>query len=216
VRRIFLLSPAHCGGKRAGLLLDDRASFPLARQLREGGGAPLGEVFAFLSGLYFRGKLAYARAFARPPRDVSGIFVITAGHGLCLPDSPIDVLKLREFAGVTVDAADARYREPLTRDARALAAVAEDSEVILLGSVATTKYSSILAAAFGERLRFPASFVGRGDMSRGGLLLRCVRAGRQLDYVPLSAAVSRGPRPPRLEPAARRVLPRASRRSIGA
>jgi len=33
-------------------------------------------------------------------------------------------------------------------------------------------YVGALAAAFGDRLRFPVEFVGRGDMSRGGLLLR--------------------------------------------
>lgn len=203
VPRIFLLSPAHCGGKRAGLLLDDRASFSLARQLRETGGAPLGEVFSFLSGLYFRGKLTYARAFARPPRALSGVFIITPGHGLRLPEEPIDVLRLREFAAIAVDTADARYREPFASDAEALAAAAGDSEVVLLGSVATTKYTSILAAAFGERLRFPATFIGRGDMSRGGLMLRCVRTGQELDYVQLFATVNRGRRPPRLEPGGR-------------
>lgn len=118
VRRIFLLSPAHCGGKRSGLLLDDRASFPLARQLRRTGGAPLGDVFAFMSGLYFRGKLAYARAFARPPRALSGVFVITPRYGLPLPEERINVLQLREFAAIGIDAADARYREPLGRDDR--------------------------------------------------------------------------------------------------
>jgi DNA polymerase (family 10) len=66
--RVFLLSPAYCGGVRAGLVFDDRARFDLARQVRAAPGAPLGEVFSFLSGLYFRGKLAYAEAFARPPR----------------------------------------------------------------------------------------------------------------------------------------------------
>ena len=65
--RIFLLSPAHCGGKRAELLLNDRASFSLAVRLRSEAGATLGEAFSFLSGLYFRGKLAYADHFARPP-----------------------------------------------------------------------------------------------------------------------------------------------------
>ena len=61
--RVFLLSPASCHGERARLLLRDEACFDLALRLR-GEGAPLGEVFSFLSGLYFRGKLAYARAFA--------------------------------------------------------------------------------------------------------------------------------------------------------
>jgi len=42
-------------------------------------------------------------------------------------------------------------------------------------------------------------FVGRGDMSRGGLLLRSVRYEVELDYVPVAGAVRHGPRPPRLE-----------------
>jgi hypothetical protein len=71
---------------------------------------------------------------------------------------------------------------------------------VLLGSIATAKYSSILSEAFRERLRFPSSFIGRGDMSRGGLMLRCARAGRELEYVPLSGAPTRGSRPPRLGP----------------
>ena len=66
-RQIFLLSPASCGGKRAALLFNDRAEFDIARRVREGTGAPLGEVFSFLSGLYFRGKITYARAFQNAP-----------------------------------------------------------------------------------------------------------------------------------------------------
>ena len=64
--RIFLLSPVNCAGKRARQLMSDAAQFTLARELREGG-AQLGDVFTFCSELYFRGKVAYARRFARPP-----------------------------------------------------------------------------------------------------------------------------------------------------
>jgi hypothetical protein len=70
--------------------------------------------------------------------------------------------------------------------------------VVLLGSVASDKYISVLLSIFGERLLFPEAFVGRGDMSRGGLLLRCVRAGLELDYVPILGARLHGERPPRL------------------
>jgi hypothetical protein len=104
---------------------------------------------------------------------------------------------------VDIDAADPRYRRPLLRDARALAAAlaSEPSwQVVLLGSVASGKYVEPLTEVFGERLVFPAEFVGRGDMSRGGLLLRCVADGRELDYVPLTGARRRGPRPARLTP----------------
>ena len=74
---------------------------------------------------------------------------------------------------------------------------------MLLGSIATGKYVDPLLAVLGERLRFPADFVGRGDMSRGGLLLRCARAGTELTYVAVRDAARRGPRPPRLPPPAR-------------
>jgi hypothetical protein len=200
-QRIFLLSPAHCGGERARLVFDPRARFDLAQRLRAASGAPLGEVFAFLSGLYFRGKLAYAEAFARPPVGRPGVLVITPTDGLVPAEEPVDFARLRRFAEVDIAAANARYVEPLLRDARRLAAALDPGcDVVLLGSIATGKYLEPLLGALGERLRFPADFVGRGDMSRGGLLLRCVRAGAELDYIGVSGAVRRGPRPPRLVP----------------
>jgi hypothetical protein len=198
--RVFLLSPAHCGGERARLLFRDGADFDLARRVRRSPGAPLGEVFSFLSGLYFRGKLAYAEAFATPPPGRPGVYVITPSEGLRPHDEPTDLARLRRFARVDIDADDARYHRPLRRDARALAEVLDAAgEVVLLGSVATAKYLDPLADALGDRLRFPADFVGRGDMSRGGLLLRCVRTGRELRYVPVAGAARHGPRPARLE-----------------
>jgi len=83
-KRVFLLSPANAGGKRAQLLLRQAAQFDLALRLREHG-LPLGEAFSFISGLYFRGKLAYAGAFAAPPEGVPGVLVITACGGLLPP-----------------------------------------------------------------------------------------------------------------------------------
>src|SRR5579872_6391440 len=71
--RIFLLSPANATGVRAQMILGDSERTGLAQRLRAEG-APLGEVFSFISGLYFRGKLTYARAYAKPPAGVSGIF----------------------------------------------------------------------------------------------------------------------------------------------
>jgi hypothetical protein len=202
--RIFILSPAHCGGERAQLVFNPEAQFPLARRLRTPPGAPLGEVFAFLSGLYFRGKLAYARAFAAPPPGVPGIVVITTNEGLRDPAHLVTLARLRRFARGDIDLRDPRYRRPLLRDARILAAAAgPDCEVVLLGSVATGKYVDLLLKVFGPALRFPADFAGRGDMSRGGLLLRCVDAGRELEYVRLDGGAPRhGPRPPRLTPRA--------------
>jgi hypothetical protein len=197
--RIFLLSPAFCGGKRAKLLFNPNASFPLAVRLRAGG-VPIGELFAFLSGLYFRGKLAYARAFARAPRGAPGLLVITPTRGLVDPDILLTLDDMREFAEVNIATQSERFIEPLARDARALAAASRSAPAILLGSIATDKYIGTLAAAFGNRLRFPEEFVGRGDMSRGGLLLRSVRESRELTYIAVLGATRRGARPPKLVP----------------
>ena len=197
--RIFLLSPAHCGGIRARVVLNPRAEFDLARRLRSPEGAPLGDVFSFLSGLYFRGKLAYARRFAAPPAGASGILVITTTEGLRLPDEPMTLARMRRFGRVDIDETDRRYRAPLLRDASALAETAGEScEVVLLGSVATGKYVDVLSRVFGDRLVFPSDFVGRGDMSRGGLMLRRAASGEELTYVPVAGAVRHGPRPPKL------------------
>ena len=200
--RVFLLSPAHCGGERAGLLFRKNANFDLARRVRRPPGVPLGEVFSFLSGLYFRGKLAYAHAFASPPAGLAGVYVITPNEGLRRADELVDLARLRAFARVDIDADDSRYHRPLRRDARLLAAaLGPDAEAILLGSVATGKYVDVLAPLLGDRLRYPSAFVGRGDMSRGGLLLRSAESGVELDYEILRAGVRpRGARPPKLPP----------------
>ena len=196
--RIFLLSPANAGGERARLLVRDGANFELAVTLRREGAA-LGEVFSFISGLYFRGKLAYARTFAAAPAGMPGSFVIAAGRGLVPPETRVTLDELRRIADVPVDEAEPRYREPLERDARILDEIAgPDCDVVLLGSIATAKYLEPLVNIFGERLLFPSEFVGRGDMGRGGLMLRCARAGTELTYVPAARATRHGPRAPKL------------------
>lgn len=198
INRIFILSPAHCAGLRAQMLMSERSRFPLALELKNGG-ASLGALFTFMSGLYFRGKLAYATAFANPPSDSPGTLVITPGRGLQSPDEILTVEELKRIASVEVDEQNPGYREPLERDARRIAdSIPPDCEAVLLGSVATSKYLGILSAFFRERLRFPADFVGRGDMSRGGLMLRCVDKREELTYVELAGAARRGPRPPKL------------------
>jgi hypothetical protein len=188
--RVFLLSPAHLGGKRAQVLLRDEAAFPLAVRLREPGGVALGEAFSFLSGLYFRGKLAYAVRFARPPGGVPGVQVITANRGLVAADAPGSPAELRAFGLVDIRPDDPRYRAPLLRDAARLAEH-PGLELVLLGSVATGKYVDVLLDVVGERLLFPTDFAGRGDMSRGALLLRSAREGRELDYEPVAGALAR-------------------------
>jgi hypothetical protein len=199
--RVFLLSPAYAGGERARMILNDRAEFELARKLRSKRGAPIAEVFAFLSGLYFRGKIAYATAFARPARGTRGVFVITPTRGLVDARTRIRLDDLREFATVDIHSEDPRYRAPIERDARILAKkLPAQSEVILLGSIATGKYVNVLFKIFGERLRFPIDFIGRGDMSRGGLMLRCAADRQELPYIAVSGAIVNGKRPPRLTP----------------
>jgi hypothetical protein len=204
---VFLLSPANCGGNRARIVMSERATFDLAARLRSREGAPLGEVFAFLSGLYFRGKLAYGRTFARAPEGTQieggGVFVITPNAGLRTPDTRVTLGAIRAFAGVDVSVDNPQYRLPLERSARALAAEIADCPVVLLGSIASPKYVDVLLDIFGERLLFPEVFVGRGDMSRGGLLLRCVAAREELAYIPVAGAVRQGTRPPKLDPATR-------------
>lgn len=198
--RIFLLSPAHCGGKRAAILLNERAAFPLAQQLRSPG-ITLGEAFSFLSGLYFRGKLTYAGRFARPPAGESGVQVITTDRGLLAADTAIGAAELREFGAVDIRSDHPQYRTALQRDVARFREV-YDTELVLLGSVATGKYVDVLLEVLGDRLLFPTDFVGRGDMSRGALLLRAAREGRELAYEPVAGAIRRGRRAPRL--AARR------------
>lgn len=201
LQTIFLLSPASTSGKRAALLLNPNADFPLARQIRSPDGAPLGDVFTFCSSLYFRGKLTYARAFGRAPENLCSALVITPGEGLRDAAEPVNIARLRAFDEVRIKSNEARYLGPLIRDASALAQLARrDCRIVLLGSIASTRYVEPLVEMFGERLLFPPTFVGRGDMSRGGLLLRCVRSGEELEYAPVVNAVRHGPRPPRLSP----------------
>jgi hypothetical protein len=193
--RTFLLSPASSNGRRAQILIRPEARFELAEELRSKEGAPIGEVFAFLSGLYFRGKLTYARAFAEYA------YVITPCLGLVPLDERIDVDTIRRFAEIDIHHEDERFSEPLVRDARRIDE--EDGgrgEVVLLGSIASKKYVEILGSVFGERLLFPASFVGRGDMSRGGLMLRAARDGSELEYASVLGSVRKGKRPPKLTP----------------
>src|SRR5436853_4146164 len=121
VNRVFLLSPARSAGKRAELIFNPRAGFDLARRLQRGKVAPISEIFTFLSGLYFRGKIAYARSFARPPRASPGVLVITTNRGLINAETPLTLEELAAFATVEIDHADPRYRGPLERDARKLA-----------------------------------------------------------------------------------------------
>jgi hypothetical protein len=199
-KRVFLLSPANVSGIRAQLILRDGASFELARRLRDEG-LLLGEVFSFISGLYFRGKLAYAKAFGKPPAGAPGALVITACAGLLPPDLLMTREELCRISAAPVEAREPKYRVPLQRDAKLLAKlIGKDCQIVLLGSVATPKYVEPLLEVFGDRLVFPSEFAGRGDMSRGGLMLRCVRDGVELNYVPVRTGERHGMKPPKLTP----------------
>lgn len=198
LRRVFLLSPANIAGIRARFVMREDADFEAAVRLRQGV-VSLGELFSFISGLYFRGKLAYARTFCDVPPNIDGALVITSSGGLVSPDAVITLERLQEISSGSLDPKDPRYRRLLERDAQSLARTCGKScQIILLGSIATQKYVEPLLTVFGEQLMFPAEFVGRGDMSRGGLMLRRVQSGEPLTYIPLLGATRHGPRPPKL------------------
>ncbi len=201
MKKVFLLSPARTGGERARLIFSPNARFDLARRLQAGKTAPIGEIFSFLSGLYFRGKLTYASAFADPPRGAPPVLVITSSSGLVPANQAFSLSDLAALADTEVDHREPRYSKPLKRDALVLAKkLPTKCAVVLLGSVSTRKYTDPLLEVFGERLVFPIDFIGRGDMSRGGLLLRCAAHNIELEYRSVSGAVLRGKRPARLPP----------------
>jgi hypothetical protein len=199
--KIFILSPARTSGKRASILLNPASEAPLAVRLRSHAGAPLEEVFSFCSSLYFRGKAVYANHFADSPECTTSAYVITSSSGLISSGLRITAATLHRFSGVPIDPADDRYLLPLLASARDLERkIGEDTQIVLLGSIASPKYSVSLLECFGERVLFPAEFIGRGDMSRGGLLLRAVAANQELAYQRLSTTIVRtGKRPPKLE-----------------
>src|SRR5256885_372548 len=152
--RIFLLSPANCAGERARMVLRDQAQFELAMQLRTPKGAEIGDVFAFLSGLYFRGKLTYARAFGNPPprSGLSGAYVITTNRGLLPADTHVTGDELRAMATGAIDAEDENYRRPLIESAPPMhAPPARHAQVRigLLRSVATGQNDDIRQERFG-------------------------------------------------------------------
>ena len=193
-------------------MLSPNATFALAAELQSSRGAAIGDVFMFVSGLYFRGKLTYALRFAAPPEPDNaivgcGVHIITPNAGLRSPDTLVTRTALLAFAESDVHPDNAAYRLPLERSARALLhEIGPDCDVVLLDSIASPKYVDVLVSIFGERLRFPTDFVGRGDMSRGGLLLRRAAEGLELEYAPVAGAVRHGARPPKLPP-----LPRVAR-----
>lgn len=193
---IFLLSPANASGIRAKQLMSPRAQFPTALRYRSEEGVMIGEAFAFMSALYFRGKIGYALHFAQPSPTLGGfgVYVIAPGFGLVPPDWKLTPERMKTMAKTPVDVKVRNYRKPLEAESKALATELEpDAQVVLLGSVATGKYVDVLLPIFGPRLRFPIAFAGLGDMSRGGLMLRAVRENKELEYTTLDAPRHRPP-----------------------
>ena len=187
-QKVFLISPANLSGLRAKQLMSPRANFDAAVMYRSPDGVPIALAFAFMSALYFRGKITYALRFAEP----QDIYVIAPGFGLVNADWRITPERMKTLQKTEVDLRIPKYRKPLEREAKALAKrLDEDAQVVLLGSVASGKYVDVLWPVFGERLVFPAMFAGLGDMSRGGLLLRAARAGKELEYTSLSSPRNR-------------------------
>jgi hypothetical protein len=198
--RIFLLSPARAGGRRYSILVSEKASFDLANKFRAGS-ATLGEVYSFISGLYFRGKIAYTTAFGATPGQSSNAFVIVPGLGLLPPETVFSPEQLRASAQIDVNENNPVHHDALLSAAGSLdRATGHQYSFVLLGSVASAKYTMALLEVLDDRLLFPAEFVGRGDMSRGGLMLRSASSGEELSYIPVRGAQLRGPRPARLDP----------------
>jgi len=186
--KVFLLSPALLTGARAKQLLSPRAQFPAAQSFRSSQGVPIADAFSFLSCLYFRGKMAYAKHFATPPLGWTGtgIYIITPGFGLVPPEWILNAARMQQLQQTPVDPKNRAYRVPLEQHAEALAEqigrLASDTHVVLLGSIATGKYVDLLWPILQERLLYPCSFAGVGDMSRGAFMLRAARSGEELDY----------------------------------
>lgn len=200
VARIFLLSPATLGGVRGRRILAGRAEAAFMGRLEGGGGVPLGEIYAYISSLYYRGKRVYAARFGRRS-DGPAALVITPARGLLPDEGEVDMRDLEAFANTEIDPSNPAFLDPLVSTARTLEAeIRPGTRLVLLGSIASDKYLNPLGSIFGRRLLVPRAFVGRGDMSRGGLLLRAAAAGEELDYVPALETPRRGARPPRLEP----------------
>ena len=191
--RIFLLSPASTEGLRAQQLTSPQARFGAAERYRSPEGVTIAEAFTFMSSLYFRGKIGYARHFAAPPPELAlgtpddGILVIAPGFGLVPPSWRITPEEMKKLRRTPVDLKSRAYCAPMKKHVEQLRDLAPTAWVVLLGSVATGKYVDLLLPALGDRLLFPRDFAGAGDMKRGGMMLRAVREDQELAYVTLAA-----------------------------
>jgi hypothetical protein len=179
---IFLISPANMSGLRGTRLLRETGEGDVHTRLK-GEGVELGEVFAYVSSLYFRGKLAYGDAFGNAPSGSSGAYIITPSAGLMFPKTKVRLEELRAICSTEVNANNEQFCRPLENDIRRLREKCNGSRFVLLGSIATPKYVEPLMRVLEGDLFYPSAFVGLGNMSRGALLLQCVRTQVELDYV---------------------------------
>lgn len=185
---IFLLSPANLSGTRARQMISPRAMSAAGIAYRSPEGVRIADAFTFMSALYFRGKHAYAREFAKPhPGIGETAFVIAPGYGLVSLDWRLDKEKMKRLARTKIDVRSRAYTTPLRRCCRELEAKLSAGDiVVLLGSVASGKYVDVLEPIFGPRLRFPKIFAGMGDMQRGSVMLKAAAAKLELEYVDLT------------------------------
>jgi hypothetical protein len=127
--------------------------------------------------------------------------VIVPGLGLLPPETVFSPEQLQATAQIEVDADNPAHHEALLEAAASVdRATCHQCSFVLLGSVASAKYTTALLKVLDQRLLFPAEFVGRGDLSRGGIMLRSAASRQELSYIPVSGAQLRGPRPARLNP----------------
>ena len=154
-------------------------------------------------------QATYASRFGRPPPSLPPALVITPTRGLQSPSLPISRSLIEEFASLD-------WHRPTRafwiRSSRVRVSFVHRSSQRCAwscsGASRRAGTSSRWRASSRAGCNYPAEFVGRGDMSRGGLLLRHAEEGRELDYVPLAAGLTRhGAKPPKLPP-----LPRAATR----
>ncbi len=152
--RIFLLSPANARESEGQRLLHSTAPSELAVRLRQSG-VRLGDVYQHISSLYFRGKLSTHQVSAIPLSRLRACRYIT-GTGLMLPETLIRFDEFRQLSAISIDASNERYRQSLIADLMRLREMAGvHVDIILLGSIATSKYVDPIANVFGERVLVP-------------------------------------------------------------
>ena len=184
--RIFLLSPASTDGLRAQQLTSPRAGFGAAERYRSPEGVTIEEAFTFMSSLYFRGKIGYARHFAAPPPELALGSRTTASwsslpaSGWCRRACRITPEEMKKLRRTPVDLKSRAYCAPMKKHVEQLRDLAPDGLGGAPGQRRDRQVRGPAAAGPRDRLLFPRDFAGAGDMKRGGMMLRAVREDREL------------------------------------